>query len=436
MSACRVPHRILFAVCTLLLVILAVSGCSEDCPPCPRDGRILSVRPDGAGRYKTIQDAVDDAWDGDTIELADGRYHGAGNRDIDLLGKAITLRSLSLRADACTIDCQGGGEDPHRAFHFHWGEEPSTRVEHLTILHGYARFDGGGILCEKQSSPTLHELIVSTCVAMDHGGGLCVKGSSSPLVKSCLFESNFGRGGGGVSSTGGSPHILNSTFEGNRGGFAGGLEIWVPGADEPIVEGCSFLENTGGSGGAIFVQLARPTIMDCFSSGNSGNFGGFIFCASGSPIVLRCISLKDTASSHGAILHCQGRCDPHLISCTLTQGYSDSLGPESPGSVVHLHDNSHAFFTRCIVSFGRSSRAVDCSHPMATCTFSCSDVFGNEFGDWTGCIEDQMSVQGNISADPLFCGVARGDLHLKTGSPCGADSSGCGQIGALPVYCE
>jgi hypothetical protein len=43
--------------------------------------------------YPTIQSAIDDAVNGDVVIVADGIYTGAGNRDIDFLGKAITVCS-------------------------------------------------------------------------------------------------------------------------------------------------------------------------------------------------------------------------------------------------------------------------------------------------------------------------------------------------------
>ncbi|GAG11887.1 unnamed protein product, partial [marine sediment metagenome] len=43
--------------------------------------------------YSTIQAAIDDANDGDTILVADGNYTGPGNRDIEFNGKSITLKS-------------------------------------------------------------------------------------------------------------------------------------------------------------------------------------------------------------------------------------------------------------------------------------------------------------------------------------------------------
>ena len=49
-----------------------------------------TVEPDGTGDFPTIQAAIDAAQDGDVVELGDGVYRGAGNRDITLLGKAIS----------------------------------------------------------------------------------------------------------------------------------------------------------------------------------------------------------------------------------------------------------------------------------------------------------------------------------------------------------
>ena len=42
--------------------------------------------------YNTIQAAVNAAANDDVIELSPGTYTGAGNRDVDFSGKAITVR--------------------------------------------------------------------------------------------------------------------------------------------------------------------------------------------------------------------------------------------------------------------------------------------------------------------------------------------------------
>jgi hypothetical protein len=89
---------------------------------------------------------------------------------------------------------------------------------------------------------------------------------------------------------------------------------------------------------------------------------------------------------------------------------------------------------KSIIAFGSAGEAVWCSG-TSMCTLTCSDVFGNAGGDWVGCLAGQDSVNGNFSADPLFCGAAIGDLTLDALSPCLADSV-CGRIGALGQGCD
>jgi hypothetical protein len=65
-------------------------------------------------------------------------------------------------------------------------------------------------------------------------------------------------------------------------------------------------------------------------------------------------------------------------------------------------------------------------------------VYGNAGGDWVGCIADQYGVNGNFSADPLFCDPTHDDFTLAATSPCAPENSPgeCGLIGAWPVGCE
>lgn len=96
------------------------------------------LHPDGSGDFPTIQAALDTAVDGDVIELTAGDYRGDGNRDIDFLGKAVTIRSQTSDPAVCVIDCQGSAETPHRAFNFDSGEGPASVLQGLTIRNGYA----------------------------------------------------------------------------------------------------------------------------------------------------------------------------------------------------------------------------------------------------------------------------------------------------------
>jgi len=48
-----------------------------------------------------------------------------------------------------------------------------------------------------------------------------------------------------------------------------------------------------------------------------------------------------------------------------------------------------------------------------------------------------MGSNGNISEDPLFCGISNGDFTLCANSSCAIENNAeCGQIGARPLGCE
>jgi hypothetical protein len=59
------------------------------------------IEPDGSGDFPTIQAAINASSDGDIIELADGTFTGAGNRDVDVAGRAVTVRSQSGDPETC-----------------------------------------------------------------------------------------------------------------------------------------------------------------------------------------------------------------------------------------------------------------------------------------------------------------------------------------------
>ena len=82
-----------------------------------------------------------------------------------------------------------------------------------------------------------------------------------------------------------------------------------------------------------------------------------------------------------------------------------------------------------------SGKVVHCG-AGASIETACSDLFGNDGGDWIDCIADQAGMNGNFSADPLFCDPEAGDFTLRANSPCAPPgATGCGLVGALPVGC-
>ncbi|MCU0610380.1 MAG: hypothetical protein MUE60_01150 [Candidatus Eisenbacteria bacterium] len=97
------------------------------------------VEPDGSGDYPTIQAAINAASPSDEIVLGDGVFTGDGNRNIDFVGKAVTVRSQSGDPATCVIDVQGNFDYiSDQGFSFHSGEGPGSVVRDLTITNAVA----------------------------------------------------------------------------------------------------------------------------------------------------------------------------------------------------------------------------------------------------------------------------------------------------------
>ena len=142
------------------------------------------VMPDGSGDFTTIQAAITAAEEGDTIELADGTFTGAGNRDLDYLGKAIVVQSESGDPTSCYIDCGGSAREEHRAFHFTTDGDGQASISGIGIMNGYVVGGGGGIWIEG-ASPLVHNCAVVSCEAAGtggRGGGLYVSDDGAPSV--------------------------------------------------------------------------------------------------------------------------------------------------------------------------------------------------------------------------------------------------------------
>lgn len=57
--------------------------------------------------------------------------------------------------------------------------------------------------------------------------------------------------------------------------------------------------------------------------------------------------------------------------------------------------------------------------PGATVILECNDFWNNAKGNCGGVLGDPVGTNGNIGADPMFCGVAgSGNFYLQSGSPC------------------
>ncbi|MFH1279055.1 MAG: T9SS type A sorting domain-containing protein [Candidatus Eisenbacteria bacterium] len=194
---------------------------------------------------------------------------------------------------------------------------------------------------------------------------------------------------------------------------------------ETKVRGVTVRNGTAQEGGAAYLT-ASPTFEECrFEACAAESVGGAIaVTGGGAPSFTRCLFAGNSAVRGGAIDAAGATVALHR--CTLA-------GCSAPGGMLFLDGFSALTAENVLIASGLAGAAVQCE-AGASATFTCSDLWGNAGGDWTGCVAGQEGTNGNISLDPRFCRPASGNFKVRRGSPCVADSA-CGVIGAYGVGC-
>ena len=336
-------------------------------------------------QFFTIQKALDCALESSTVIVADGTYQGAGNRDIDFKGKAVTLRS-EKGPENCIIDCENVG----RGFYFNGREGLSSKVDGFTITNGQAN-NGAGIYCF-QSSPKItnckifaNSLFPHREGHWTHGGGIFLERSDA-VISNCEISNNICSDkveGGGIYSKRGAPIISNCTISGHKSQLrvlsGGGINIREGSA---VINRCEISDNTGAGGGAgVLFSDCSAIMKNCLITKNSivGTApGGGVEIFDSYITMINC-TITDNASywRGGGIM--SGRdTELELYNCII---WGNSISINSPGT-------EEVFFTQ--------------NPPLLS--------YCNIRGGWTG--------EGNIDADPLFVDSENGDYHLLKGSPC------------------
>ncbi|MGB2821628.1 MAG: LamG-like jellyroll fold domain-containing protein, partial [Phycisphaerae bacterium] len=201
--------------------------------PAPGDPDVGDPLESGSGAhpFDAIQEAIEAATDGDTVVVLDGTYTGSGNRDIDFLGKAITVRSAN-GPENCIIDSQGTEQENHRGFYFHSGEDRTSVVSGFTITGGHISgayvpsgwddASGGAVFCDDQSAATIRNNRIIGNTALRGGGIFCEFKCSAAIVNNVIVQNTADRGGGIYVDEDAEVEITNNTIAGNRADHLGG----------------------------------------------------------------------------------------------------------------------------------------------------------------------------------------------------------------------
>jgi predicted outer membrane repeat protein len=202
-----------------------------------------------------------------------------------------------------------------------------------------------------------------------------------------------------------------------------------------LIEDCTFRNNSAGAGGAITLYQGLVEIRRCVFEGNSARWGGgAIYVSYASPVIEECLFIANRASTIGGAIQFRGAYLSPVTRCTF-------VGNEAAqGGAMGLVEGSLnvPVLDACLIVFQDGGASLFDSS-QGSYIIECTNIFGNEGGDWIGDFAFWSTLNGNLSVYPLFCDPDQGDYSLAANSPClpGNHPAGwnCGLIGALGQGC-
>jgi hypothetical protein len=242
-----------------------------------------------------------------------------------------------------------------------------------------------------------------------------------------------GAGSGNTLPTGGAVEIEGLTL---RGGLASGPGAGGRGGALYCKEACVLLSscvlesNEAEEGGAICLDQSRSLISGCMIHDNVAPGGGGLYLLrSDATVENSTIVYNNSMSGGGMIIDAS---NPEVRGCTV----SNNGGRD--GSGLYIRGGGRARISVSIVSFGGDDGSGIFVEGYSTRPLiECCDVYGNGGGDYGGLLRDRTGIDGNISADPLYCRTWAREFTLGDGSPCLAHRNSCGILmGAHGTGCH
>lgn len=364
----------------------------------PAEGATLKV----PAQFATIQAALDAAGNGDTVLVAAGTYTGAGNRDLDPLGKAITVTGEGGAA-ATILDVQGTSGAPHRGFVLTAGGSFLV-IDGFTIRNGH-HANGGGILVQGLVTAKLKNLVVEQCVADGVGGGMHLLGGAGPTIDQCIFRFNQATQGAGVRIDKDCFVAMTGTEISDNGASAegGGLSVSGffanPGTTFVTLTDCDIDRNTApnfGAGVVLFSDVDATftgcRIRDNVADGGSPEWGGGLLVEFRSKATLTGCELSGNGAGAGGGLFLQQDGVAHLIDCQIQSNHA-----KHSGGGIHMNGQGTPLATTlemdgCLVDGNTADEfgaGLNVSLPVVanvrTTTFR-GNVVGPLFPSWGGAV--------------------------------------------------
>ncbi|HIJ53946.1 MAG TPA: hypothetical protein HPP66_12455 [Planctomycetes bacterium] len=273
--------------------------------------------------YATIQAAIDDSNDCDTIIVQPGSY----TENINFLGTNLTLTSTRHTDPNIVARTIIDGNASGSVVTFNGTESPECILRGFTITGG-RQVSGGGIYGNRTMATIEHNLIIGNTATGGtnwdgKGGGIY---ACDGIIRNNIIADNLALyKGGGIYALDGI--IKNNLIFGNCAQISGGGGICSTGnypsyRSCPIITNCTIVNNTtgicctgtDGQGGGVYCLKGNYHIItNCILWGNVANCGPEIALVDYSidpvePMVSLTITYSDIQGGH-AMVYTQGYCD-------------------------------------------------------------------------------------------------------------------------------
>jgi PKD repeat protein len=312
--------------------------------------------------FQTIQKAVDESSENDTIYVYDGTFV----EFIDLGVKNLVIQSISGQENTY-IDGQNLNT---KVIQITGGQTNLTIIDGFTIMNGNNSGNGGGI-----------QIV-----------------NSSPVIKNCYITDNNGSNGGGISiESNSSPVLENLLISGNSSisGNGGGLYVHT---SSPQFDNCSIESNSAVKGGGLFLNSTLTELGAInFYNNAASSMGGGLFIDSGSSIEISHCEFAGNSGNSGAAIY------NNLSNCTAAFcTFYENTGVEGVG----VYNNSvmgDFYVENCIFRNNYITNSL---------FFQCENNINYN------CLDTSYSGEGNIVLDPQFIDPMNYDFDLQNTSPC------------------
>ncbi|MHC4212434.1 MAG: right-handed parallel beta-helix repeat-containing protein [Planctomycetota bacterium] len=371
----------------------------------PQEYHMIAVPKD----HPTIQQAINMANTGDEIIVLPGFYQ----ENLNFLGKNLTLRSLNPLDVNCVENTILDGNDLASCITLESGEDKSSIIAGLNIQDGNGEFGGGIYIADNGGCTILYNYIHDNH-ADRYGGAIDTRHLTDTVIEYNRLEYNHANNAGGGVHIGANAEcrIFKNYIAYNETNFArqgGGIYSYNY-SDVYIIEN-EICHNWSSSGGGIYTwktngSIERNHIWDNYASAIGGGIA--LHPNWQEPYTITYIvnnliegNMTGLSGRGGGIYLLQGK--TAVINNTITENTASAQS----GSGIALEAGAYADIANNIIADNLGGSGIHLDMPgdpnnLIEPNCVANDLWNNQGGEYSGELNDQNGINGNISSDPCF----------------------------------